>query len=119
MVLLCGCVVMTGFFVGVTTALPLDVPVQLASLTVAVYVVATSGATLRVAVVPLAMVCTTPSDQVTVNGAVPVRVAVMALVVPSQNVPVPLTETVGVVAGKTVALPPIDVPQELETAVTL
>ena len=98
----------------VMVALPLEVPLQRESvMDVIAYVVATSGATFRVAVVPLATVWTTPSDQVTVNGAVPVRVAVIAFVVPSQHVPVPLMTADGAAAGYTDALPPIEDPQTL------
>ena len=80
----------------VTVALPLEVPLQFASvIAVTVYVVDDDGETLREAVVPLFTVCTLPSDQVTENGATPVRVAVtVADPAPAQMVPPPLTAAV-------------------------
>lgn len=62
------------------------------------------GPTLRVIEVDH-VVSVTPSDQVTVNGAVPVKVAVTFVVAPSQYDPPPLTTAVGVVRGVTTALP--------------
>jgi hypothetical protein len=76
----------------VTTAEPLAATEQLfTSFTVAVYVVVEDGETLRVAVVPLFTVCTLPSLQVTVNGALPASVAVIGVDVPRQIVAAPLT----------------------------
>jgi len=69
-----------------------------------------AGATVLEAVLPLGMVCTTLSDQVTVKGAVPVRAAVMATPAePAQNVPPPLTVAIGSACRVAVALP-LDVP---------
>jgi len=89
-----------------TTALPDDVPAQLASLSVViVYVVVLDGETLRDASVPLLIVCTKPSDQVMLNGAVPVRVALIVADPPLQIVPPPLTAAVGAGFTVTTALP--------------
>jgi hypothetical protein len=104
----------------VTVALPLPARGQLAaSLTeVTVYVVVTAGLTLRDAVVPLLMVCVTLSDQVTLNGAVPVTVAVIVADAPGQIVPPPLTVAVGSVFTVIVA-EPLDVPVQYASVIDL
>jgi hypothetical protein len=72
-------------------------------------VVVEEGLTVRVAV-NVETVCTTPSDQVTVNGPVsPLMVAVMVPGAPGQEAPPPLTTAESGAAGVTVALP-LDVP---------
>jgi hypothetical protein len=65
--------------------------------------VVAAGLTLRVAVVPLLIVWTFPSDQVTLQGAVPVSVAVMVAEPPGQMTPPPLTTAVGTVLTVTAA----------------
>jgi hypothetical protein len=55
-----------------------------------------AGETLRVAVVPELTTCVKPSDQVRLNGAVPVKAAVMFVEPPAQIVAVPLDVAVGV-----------------------
>ena len=105
--------VTTGFGLTLTTALPDDVPAQFASLSVViVYVVVLDGLTLRVAVVPDVIVCTKPSDQVRLNGAVPVSVALIVALLPAQIVPPPLTVAVGAEFTLTIALP-LEVPVQL------
>jgi hypothetical protein len=86
---------------GVAVALPLEVPpLQRASRReVMVYTVDDAGETWRVAVEPLETVCTKPSDHVMVYGARPVSAALIVVFAPSQNVPPPLTVTVGTAAG--------------------
>ena len=74
--------------------------------------VVAAGLTVRDAVVPLLMVCVTLSDQVTLNGAVPVSVAVIVADAPGQNVPPPLTVAVGSVLMVMIA-EPLDVPVQL------
>jgi hypothetical protein len=64
-----------------------------------------AGVTVRVAVVPLLMVCVTLSDQITLNGAVPVSVAVIVVDAPGQIAPPPLTVAVGSVLTVTIAVP--------------
>ena len=104
--------VAVGSVLTVIVAEPLDVPVQFASVSdVTVYVFVAAGLTLRVAVVPLLMVCVTLSDQVTVHGAVPVSVAVIVAEPPGQIAPVPLTVAVG--SGRTVTATAGDVPAQL------
>ena len=67
------------------------------------------GLTLRDAVMPLLMVCVTLSDQVTVNGAVPVSAAVIVAEPPGQIAVVPPTVAVG--SGRRVIVAePLDVP---------
>ena len=88
--------VAVGTVLMVTVAEPLEVPVQLASVSdVTVYVFVAAGLTLRDAVVPLLMVWVTLSDQVTVKGAVPVSAAVIVAEPPGQNAPPPLTAAAG------------------------
>jgi hypothetical protein len=106
-----GCCVIDGAGVTVATALPDEVPpLQLASLSDAiVYVVVAAGATLRVTDVALTFDWTTPSDQVTENGAVPVSVAEIVREVEGQPLLSPVTTAVG--RGITViAALPVDVP---------
>ena len=67
-----------------------------------------AGLTLRVALVPLLMVCVTLSDQVTFHGAVPVSAAVMVADPPGQIAVDPLTVAVGSV--RTVTAIAEDVP---------
>src|SRR3954451_5794629 len=109
--LLRGWVVIDAAALRVTVALPVPAAGQLAaSLTeVTVYVVDAAGLTLRDAIVPLLMVCVTLSDQVTLNGAVPVSVAVIVVDAPGQIVPPPLTAAAGSVFTVIVA-EPLDVP---------
>ena len=71
--------------------------------------VVAAGLTLRDAVVPLLMVCVTLSDQVTLNGAVPVSVAVIVADAPGQIAPPPLTAAVGRVLT-VIDAEPLDVP---------
>ena len=98
MVWLCGWVVIDGAGSTVITADPLPLPVQYASETdVTVYVVVVDGDTVRVPVE-----VTAPSDQVTLNGAVPVSVAVMVVAEPAQMVALPETTAVGAGRGVTV-----------------
>ena len=79
----------------VTVALPLEVPLQFASvIEVMVYVVLDDGETVRVAVVPLTF-WLKPSDQVMENGAAPVSAALTVDDPPEQIVPPPLTLAVG------------------------
>jgi hypothetical protein len=97
----------------VTTALPLAVPLQFASLmAVTAYDDVDDGLTLRDAVVPLLIVCVTLSDQVTLQGAVPVSVAVIDADPPGQMALEPLTDAVGfaftvTAVGVDVALQPL------------
>jgi len=88
----------------VTTALPDDVPEQLASETdVTVYVVVTAGDTERTAGEAATPDCVTPSDQTTVQGPVPVSAAwITAEAPPAQTVPPPDAAAVG--RGRTVAV---------------
>jgi hypothetical protein len=80
---------------NVITALPLTVPAQFASLTLAiVYVVATFGFTTNVPVVPV-NVAVVPSLNATTNGAVPVSVTVSVAGVLAQIVWLPLSVAVG------------------------
>src|SRR5205085_1990609 len=94
-----------GFAFTVTTALPVDVPLQFASEMLAiVYVVVDDGETLRVGVVVV-----TPSLHVIENGAVPVSVAVIVVDAPAQIAALPLTTAVGFALTVTTALP-VEVP---------
>src|SRR6266571_2945992 len=78
------------------TALPDDVPLQLASWTaVTVYVVVAAGETLRVVVDVAMPFCVTPSDHVTDHGAVPVRLAWIVWGADGQPLALPLTVAVG------------------------
>src|SRR6266851_6956773 len=87
---------MDGATFTVTVALPDEVPVQLASLTpVTVKVMLEDGLTERMTGDVMTLVWVTPSDQVTVQGAVPVRAAWMLVLAPEQIVPPPLTVAVG------------------------
>jgi hypothetical protein len=108
--------VAVGFAFTVTTALPLEVPLQFASvMLVIVYVVVLAGETLRV-IVPLPD-CVTPSDQVIEIGAAPVSVAVIVAEPPAQIALVPLTTAVGFALTVTIALP-LEVPLQF-ASVTL
>src|SRR6185436_13268160 len=96
----------------VTTALPDDVPLQLASLSdVIVYVVVVAGPTAREASVPELMTCGTPSDHMMLNGAVPVSVALMVAEPPAQIAVVPLTAAAGCGLTEMNALPDAVPPQ--------
>ena len=64
-----------------------------------------AGLTLRVASVPELMVCTKPSDQVRLNGAVPVRFALIVVDPPAQIAALPLTAAVGIGFTVMTALP--------------
>jgi len=104
----------------VTSALPDAVPAQLASDTaVTVYVVVPAGETERVAGEEATPDWTTPSDQVTVHGPVPVSAAWMpAAPPPAHTVPPPETEAVG--SGRTTAVVvPAAEAQPLTVTVTL
>ena len=104
----------------VTSALPDDVPEQLASDTdVTVYVVVVAGETDRVAGEATTPDCVTPSDQTTLHGAVPVSAAWMSAVPPPAHIVAP-PETAAVGSGRTVAVvvPAVDV-QPLTVTVTL
>jgi hypothetical protein len=81
-------------------------------------VVVAAGLTLRDAVVPLLMVCVTLSDQVTLNGAMPVSVAVIVADAPGQIAPPPLTVAVGSVFTVIVA-EPLDVPVQFASVIEL
>src|SRR4051794_3563196 len=109
--------VAVGSGLTVTVAEPLDVPVQFASvIDVTVYVVVAEGLTLRDAVVPLLMVCVTLSNQVTLNGAVPVSVAVIVADSPAQIAPLPLTAAVG--SERTVIVAePLDLPVQFASVI--
>src|SRR3954451_17604381 len=94
--------VAVGSVFTVIVAEPLKVPVQYASvIELIVYVFVDAGLTLRDAVVPLLIVCDTLSDQVTLNGAVPVSAAVIVAEPPGQIAAVPLTVAVGSVRAVT------------------
>src|SRR4051812_7061247 len=81
-----------GFALIVIAALPVDVPLQFASVTlVIVYVMLLDGETLRVALVVLTFDCVTPSDHVIANGALPLNVAVMEAEPPAQIAALPPT----------------------------
>src|SRR3954453_6319902 len=109
--------VAVGSGLTVTVAEPLDVPVQFASVIDAtVYVVVAEGLTLRDALVPLLMVCITLSNQVTLNGAVPVSAAVIVADSPAQIAPLPLTVAVGSGLMVTVA-EPLDVPVQFVSVI--
>jgi hypothetical protein len=86
-----------GAGLTVIAALPLELPLQLAlSLTVeTVYVVFDDGETDRCAGLAATPLCVTPSDQTTVHGPEPVRVAEIVVEFPSQIEAVPLTVAVG------------------------
>ena len=91
------------------TAVPLTVPVQLASRTLAiVYVVAAFGITVSV-YVPLGPlnVAVVPSLSVTTNGAVPVIVTLNVADVLAQIVWLPLSVAVGSGLTVTVAVPAV------------
>src|SRR6185436_2025907 len=70
-----------------------------------------AGLTLREAIVPELTVCTKPSDQVMLNGAVPVSEAVMVVEPPAQIAALPLTLAVG--CGLTVTFTELPLPQPL------
>ena len=81
-----------------------------------------TGLTLRVAGLLATPLCTTPSDQVTVHGPVPVNAAWMFAELPLHIVPPPLTLAVGWALTVTVALPlkvPAVQPVESDNAVTV
>ena len=104
----------------VTTALPDEVPEQLASETdVTVYVVVADGETDRIAGDAPTPDWVTPSDQTTVHGPVPVRAAWITAEAPPAHMVAP-PETVAVGSGRTVAVvvPAGDV-QPLTVTVTL
>jgi hypothetical protein len=85
-----------GFALTVIAALPVDVPLQFASvMLVIVYVVLLDGETLRVTLLVLMPDCVTPSDHVIANGALPVSVAVIEAEPPVQIAALPLTTAVG------------------------
>ena len=85
-----------GSGLTVTVALPEDVPEHAASETaVTVYVVVEAGLTARVAGLAPIPDCVTPSDHVTVHGAVPVRAAWIVADEPAQTDVDPLTAAVG------------------------
>ena len=87
---------------NVITALPLTLPVQFASLTLAiVYVVATFGLTVIVPLVVL-NVAVVPSFKVTTNGAVPVSATLKVALPLAQIVWLPLSVAVG--NGRTVTV---------------
>ncbi len=96
----------------VTTALPLDVPAQLASVTeVTEYVVVAPGLTVRAAGEAATLDCVTPSDQTSVQGPVPVSAAWMFVAPPGQICAVPVTVAVGF--GETViTADPVSVPAQ-------
>jgi hypothetical protein len=104
-----GCwVIEIGVF-KLITALPLTVPAQLASLTLAiVYVVAAFGFTVSV-YVPLGPlnVAVVPSFKVTTNGAVPVSATLKVALPLAQIVWLPLSVAVGSGFTATVAKEPV------------
>ena len=111
----------TGVSMGrptVTTALPVPGPAQCASVTlVTVYVVVEEGCTLRVAG-EAPTLCTTPSDQLTLHGPVPVRAAEISVALPWQIVAEPPTAAVGSPRTATVVVAAADA-QPLTATVTL
>ena len=103
-VLLVGLAVTTGREFTVMVALPEAVPVQFASATdVTVYVVVLDGDTSRVRGLVATLLPVAPSDQTTVQGAVPVKAAWMVALVPMQFVALPVTVAVGLAATVSVA----------------
>ncbi|MCU1232007.1 MAG: hypothetical protein JWO97_4891, partial [Acidobacteria bacterium] len=102
--------VAVGFALMVIAALPVDVPLQFASvMLVIVYVVLLGGETLRVTLVVLTFDCVTPSDQMIVNGATPLSVALIVVELPAQIAALPLTTALGFALTVIAALP-VDVP---------
>jgi hypothetical protein len=119
-VVLAGCLVIVIGVCNVITALPLTVPAQFASLTLAiVYVVATFGFTTNVPVVPV-NVAVVPSLNATTNGAVPVSATVSVAGVLAQIVWLPLSVAVGSGFTVTVAVETVKlVPTHVLRSVTL
>ncbi len=99
----------------------MEVPEQAASETaVTVYVVVLAGVTFRVAGDVLTFGWVTPSDHVTLQGAVPVREADIVAGVPEQTVWLPETWAVGFEATVTAAEPelvPVQVASVTEVTV--
>src|SRR5438067_10942465 len=105
MVLFAGCA-NDGSVLTVTAALPLEVPLQFASLIEAtVYVVVDDGETVREAVVPLATFWVTPSEDGMSVVRARVCVAVMVDEPQAQTAPPPLTTAVGLGLTVMVGLP--------------
>jgi hypothetical protein len=103
---LAGCCVIAGAALTVTVADPDALPLQKLSLSDAIeYVVVADGETLREIEVD-DVVCVTPSDHVTLNGAQPLSDALTVDELPAQIVPPPLTAADGGVRIVTVAEPP-------------
>ncbi len=89
-----------------TVIVPEDVPLQKASLIVLMlYVVVPAGLTTREATVPEPTVWLKPSDQRMLNGAVPVRLALIVAEPPAHIDVAPLSEAAGVGLMATFALP--------------
>src|SRR5438093_301057 len=97
-----------GIGLTITSALPLESPpcaLHLESLkAVTVQVVVLAGLTLRVAGLEAILFCTTPSDQLTVHGPVPVRSAWIVVELPLQIVVLSAARTTAVGRALTVTI---------------